>query len=84
MSAFSPLGQIGFNPITTPLHHSELNNRRQFEPLRGIVRVATNVPVSDKTHFQPIVKTHNSNATPDTFEPPATRRRLNYLSFPNI
>lgn len=85
MSAFSPLGQIGFNPITTPLHHSEQNNTRQFEPLRGDVRIvsATNVNKTDRTHFKPI-KTHNSNASPDIFEPPATRRKLNNLSFPNL
>jgi len=85
MSAFSPLGQRGFNPITTPLPHSEQTNRREFEPLRGEVRIARNIPVSDKTHLRPIVKTHNSNASPDIFEPPATRRKLNKdVSFPDF
>tara|TARA_S200002703_G_scaffold50261_1_gene43628 strand:- start:283 stop:537 length:255 start_codon:yes stop_codon:yes gene_type:complete len=84
MSAFSPLGQKSFNPITTPLHHNEQTGGREFEPFREVVSVVTtNVPVTDRTHFQPIVKTNNSNTSPVILEPPATRRRFE-VSFPDI
>lgn len=79
MSAFTPFRRQPNNPITTQEFHAEQTSSKAFNQKRGthFIPISKNgsVPISDKTHFQPI-QTHNSPvvASPDLFDPPSIKR----------